>query len=120
MFGDHFYGTDILQENHKTKEDMLEEAISDIKEFIGESTEILFYGDKWYLKFFNTLHINYTISVIKDSVSQQKEINDKYGTEWFKKHIDSFKLIEKKLIYSYEALIKDETTRKLSKKKRRK
>ena len=77
-----------------------------------------FYGDKWYLKFFNTLHINYSISVIKDSISQRNELNDKYGSEWFNKHIESFKLIEKKLIYSYEALIKDESSRKLSRKKR--
>ena len=38
---------------------MLEEAISDIKEFIGESTEILFYGDKWYTdKFMFTIFEN--------------------------------------------------------------
>jgi hypothetical protein len=77
-----------------------------------------YYGEKWYLKFFNTLHINYTISIIKDSIPQSKELIEKYGSDWVKKHIELFKLIEKKLIYSYESLIKDEFTRKLSKKKR--
>lgn len=77
-----------------------------------------FYGDRWYFKFFNTYHINSTIFVIKESTTQKNELIEKFGQEWFKKHIEGHKLMEKKLIYSYEALIKDERLRKTVKKGR--
>lgn len=76
------------------------------------------YGAKWYMLFFNTYHINATIYMIRESSSQKKELIDKYDKEWYDLHIDSFRLVEKKLIYSYEALIKDERIRKTVKKER--
>ena len=76
------------------------------------------YTEFWYKKFFNMYHINYTISLIKDSVSQKKELTDKFGEAWMTKHIEQYQLIEIKLLYSYESLIKDERSRKSMKKGR--
>ena len=77
-----------------------------------------FYGDYWYKKFFNTYHINYTISLIKDSIVQKKDIRDKFGEQWVQTHIESRELVEKKLLYSYETMIKNEQSRKNVKKGR--
>lgn len=77
-----------------------------------------FYGEEWYLKFFNTYHVNSSIFLIKESPTQKSEIIEKMGEAWYKKHISSRQLIEKKLIYSYEALVKDERIRKTTKKGR--
>lgn len=77
-----------------------------------------FYGSEWYLKFFNIYHINSSIMIIKDSPTQKNELIDKFGNAWYDKHINSRQLIEKKLIYSYESLIKDDRNRKTTKKGR--
>ena len=74
------------------------------------------YGKKWYLCFFNTYHINSSIYGIKESTSQKNELNEKYGKQWYNENIETYTLIEKKLIYSYESLIKDERMRKNIKK----
>jgi hypothetical protein len=76
------------------------------------------YGDYWYVKIFNNYHVNSSISQIKDSSTQKNELIEKYGKDWFKTHIESHELTEKKLIYSYEAYIKDERIRKSVKKGR--
>lgn len=77
-----------------------------------------FYGEEWYLKFFNVYHINSSIVMIKDSPTQKNELIDKFGEAWYAKHISSRQLVEKKLIYSYESLIKDDRHRKTTKKGR--
>lgn len=77
-----------------------------------------FYGEEWYVKFFNIYHINSSIFMIKESSTQTNEMINKFGEAWFNKHIKSKNLIEKKLIYSYESLVKDERTRKTIKKGR--
>ena len=77
------------------------------------------YGEKWYEKFFNIYHINSSISTIKNSVIQKKEIITKLGKEWYDNHIESRQLIEKKLIYNYETLIKYEYNRTHKTKKQR-
>lgn len=76
------------------------------------------YGEFWYNNFFNTYHTNNTITLIRDTNAQKKEITDKFGSEWIKKHIEGRELIEKKILYSYEALFKDEMMRKTVKKGR--
>ena len=76
------------------------------------------YGEFWYKLFFNTYHVHYTISLIKDSTTQKKDLTDKLGDTWIKKHIEEHELMEKKLLYSYESLIKDERSRKTVKKGR--
>jgi hypothetical protein len=77
-----------------------------------------YYGEEWYVYFFNIYHITSSIIIIKDSPTQKNEIIDKFSSEWYEKHINSKKLIEKKIIYSYDALIKDDRTRKIQKKLR--
>jgi hypothetical protein len=76
------------------------------------------YGELWYTFFFNTHHIDNIISGIKETDIQRKEIIDKYGSDWFKKHIESNVFAVKKLLYSYASLIKDEKLKKTIKKGR--
>jgi len=77
-----------------------------------------YYGDLWYTCFFNTYHINSIVSIAKESDTQKTELLDKFGQEWFDKHIKDRKLVEKKIIYNYETIIKDEESRKSTKKTR--
>lgn len=77
-----------------------------------------FYGKKWYLKFFNTYHVNSIINNIKESPSQKKELINKFGSEWYTEHIKNFKLTEKKLFYSFEGYLKDLIARKNYKKRK--
>lgn len=77
-----------------------------------------FYGVEWYNKFYNTYHVHHSIQLIKEINTQRKELTDKLGTEWYEKHISTKQLIDKKILYSYESLIKDERLRKTLKKGR--
>lgn len=79
-----------------------------------------YYGDKWYNKFFNTYHINYTIEQIRKNKKQQDELVKKMGEDWYNNHIKSYELMDKVILYSYEALIKDEILRKEQKRKKTK
>ena len=76
------------------------------------------YGDKWYEYFFNMYHIIFIFSQINNTESMKNEIIKKYGIEWYDTHIITSKGIEKKIIYSYDALIKTELERKTIKKGR--
>lgn len=77
------------------------------------------YGNLWYKKFFNTYHINNTVHTIRKTADYKKELSDKYGDEWYKNHIEDFKLMDKRIFYNYEALIHQEMIRKEIKKKKR-
>ena len=76
------------------------------------------YGDRWFEKFFNTYHINFTIEQIRESKSMKKELIDKFSQKWYDTYIETYISSDKKLIYSYAALIKDERDRKTIKKGR--
>ena len=65
------------------------------------------YGTHWYKFFFNNYHINSQIYIIKESTIQNNELTDKYGKEWVDLHIQGHQLMEKKIIYSYQSLIRD-------------
>jgi len=65
------------------------------------------YGSDWYKSFFNNYHINSQIYIIKESTIQINEFTDKYGKEWVEQHIQGHQLMEKKIIYSYQSLIRD-------------
>jgi hypothetical protein len=78
-----------------------------------------YYGAKWYNKFFNTYHINHSIDLIRKNKKNQDGLIDKYGKEWYDEHIKSYELIEKRLLYSYDTLIRDEIQRREFKKKKR-
>ena len=77
-----------------------------------------FYGNEWYNKFFNIYHINSTFFLIKETSAQREEIIKLYGQDWFENNINKKQLIEKKIIYSYEALIRNDLERKNQKKGR--
>ncbi len=76
------------------------------------------YGDKWYNYFFNMYHIAFMISQINLNKSMSKELIDKFGEEWFNTHIKSHTWSDKKILYSYGAVVKDEKSRKTIKKGR--
>jgi hypothetical protein len=78
----------------------------------------LAYGDLWYKYFFTMYHSTFMISQIQTNDTMTNEIKNKLGTEWYDKHIKSQKWTEKKILYSYSALIKDDRTRKTVKKGR--
>jgi hypothetical protein len=76
------------------------------------------YGEDWYKSFFNMYHTAFMISQIDSNSSMSKDILDKFGEEWYNTHIKSHKWADRKLLYSYSALIKDERERKNVKKGR--
>lgn len=76
------------------------------------------YGQYWYTKFFNKYHIDYTISLIRESTIQQDELIDKFGQQWYDEHIITKEIMTGKLIYSFETIIKNELMRKTIKKQR--
>jgi hypothetical protein len=76
------------------------------------------YGDKWYKCFFNMYHTTFMISQIQSNETMSKELKEKLGQEWYDATIGIQKLEDKKILYSYSAVIKDEFTRKTVKKGR--
>lgn len=77
-----------------------------------------YYGIYWYRYFFNYYHVNAVLMNIRDNKIQKKELFDKYGKEWIATHIDEGIIKEKKILYSYESLVKTEVDRKTQKKDR--
>lgn len=75
-----------------------------------------YYGSSWYNLFFNKYHVNFTIYNIRDTIVLKEEILQKYGKEWYTTHVESRMLMEKKIIYSYQSLIKYELESKNKKK----
>src|SRR3990170_1209240 len=76
------------------------------------------YGPYWYKKFFNSRHINKEIGQINKNKQKQDELIKKFGQDWYNKHIKEFKLIDKKIYYSYATSIKEEKIRKEVKKRK--
>lgn len=76
------------------------------------------YGNTWYTYFYNAYHISNTVNIVRESNAQLKELSEKYGDEWIKTHISANEILNKKILYSYEALFKDEQGRKKIKKNR--
>lgn len=76
------------------------------------------YGELWYKCFFTMYHSTFMISQIQTNETMSKEVKNKMGLEWYDKHIKSQKWVEKKILYSYSALIKNEKSRKTIKKGR--
>ena len=76
------------------------------------------YGEDWYKYFFNMYHTAFMISQIDTNASMSQDLSKKFGAEWYDKHIKTHKWADRKLIYSYSSLIKDDITRKTVKKSR--
>ena len=60
-----------------------------------------YYGKNWYEFFFISYHINSQIKIINNSPIKKKELENKYGKEWFNIHINN-KIIQK-ISYSFAA-----------------
>jgi len=86
----------------------------------NENMDILsdFYGEFWYKKFFNTYHINNIIDQILKNTTQQNELTKIRGKKWYDAHINSYSLVERRILYNYETVIKDDLLRKEHKKHR--
>jgi hypothetical protein len=70
-----------------------------------------YYGEYWYRFFFNAKHITSSINDIKKTNIKKNDIIDKYGEDWYKKHISSFEYINR-TYYNYANIIKQEYERK--------
>ena len=91
---------------------LIELSLGEIKKLVNA------YGDEWYKSFFNMYHTAFMISQIDNNASMSKDIKDKFGNEWYDKHIKSHKWADRKLLYSYASLIKEDKERKTVKKGR--
>jgi len=76
------------------------------------------YGENWYKYFFNMYHCAFMVSQIQNNDTMSKELSSKLGQEWFDKHIKSHKISDKKILYSYNSLIRSEREKKTVKKGR--
>ena len=74
------------------------------------------YGIKWYIKFFITHHIAFTVSKLNDGSLNSNQLKKKMGNEWYKTHIVDYTMIDKTILYSYESIIKQEIERNIIKK----
>lgn len=75
-----------------------------------------FYGIHWYKKFFNTHHINFSMVNIS-TTPVKSQIENRLGKDWYNLHVEKYQIVEKKLFYSYAALVKNDLLQKESKKK---
>jgi hypothetical protein len=108
---------DIMAILRKIEDFNLYDALSQLHKTEYKKLEA-FYGQRWYAHFYNTYHIDATMRMLRDSSLQKQELADKHGDEWVTNHVASYTPVQKKLIYSYESLVKDERSRKTIKKGR--
>ena len=76
------------------------------------------FGDKWFLYFFNTYHINHIFDKIKTDYKLKNKLLEKYDEEWLKSVINIFSLniMKNKASYSFNDFLKQEHRMKLGKK----
>jgi hypothetical protein len=74
------------------------------------------YGVYWYNKFFITHHIAFTIDKLNKNNLNVDALKKKMSNEWYSKHIESFDIVNKSILYSYETMIKQEIERKSTRK----
>ena len=60
-----------------------------------------YYGEYWFNFFFTMAHIKNQIKQIEIDITKKKFLENKYGIEWYNKHINT--LPGKKILYSYSA-----------------
>jgi len=76
------------------------------------------YGEKWYKYFFNMYHMAFMVSQIRANKTMTKDLVDKFGQEWYDLHIKDHQWNDRKILYSYSTLIRDDRMRKTVKKGR--
>ena len=65
------------------------------------------YGEYWYRKIFISHHIISTVDNINNNKQLKKNIIDKYGIDWYNKHLSNLTFIDK-APYNYQSIIKSE------------
>jgi hypothetical protein len=60
-----------------------------------------FYGEKWFEKFFTSYHLKLQIKQIENTPAKKKQIEIKFGNEWYKNNINLGNF--KKITYSFAA-----------------
>lgn len=78
-----------------------------------------YYGEYWYKKIFISYHLTNIIAQVNRDTDSIKKITKRYGDEWVNKHIKNFNLIDEKLYFSYDSIIKMDNMRKIIKTKRK-
>jgi hypothetical protein len=74
-------------------------------------TLIKYYGEFWYKHFFNSKHISFMINNIINTKIKQNDIIEKYGKEWYIKHIANFEYLGR-TYYNYGHMFKQSMERK--------
>lgn len=74
------------------------------------------YGEKWYVSFYNTYHISYSMYNIKNDKKISNELIKKFGKEWFNEHVEIFKKKQSREMMSYEEIYNEELYKKEIKK----
>ena len=74
------------------------------------------YGEYWYEKFFNSYHIHNIKETVVKNPAKTKELKSIYDNKWFTDHFINYKKKLETIIYSYEAMVKEERERKNIKK----
>jgi len=64
-----------------------------------------FYGNRWYEFFFISYHIKSQIKIIESNASKKKEIEAKFGKEWYGIHINIERL--QRISYSFNSFYQD-------------
>lgn len=77
------------------------------------------YGEFWYRKLFISHHIFATLDTIRNNPTKKKEITDKFGKEWYDKHVAGVTFIDR-TIFSYQSLVKEEREMKKKLQKQKK
>ena len=60
-----------------------------------------YYGEYWFNFFFTMAHIKNQIKQIEIDITKKKHLENKYGIDWYNKHINTLPV--KKVLYSYSA-----------------
>lgn len=118
QYNTYIYIGDIPKELYKILESIQEYNLYETLTKISKSDNSIlekYYGEQWYKFFFNSYHINHIISNIRQNNIQKKQLIDKYGKDWYNLNIENGLIKEKKILYSYESLIKSEVDRKTQK-----
>jgi hypothetical protein len=64
-----------------------------------------YYGNRWYDKFFISHHLKNQMNIINESQVKKKELENKYGKDWYKENINKEKL--QRITYSFESTYYD-------------
>ena len=64
-----------------------------------------YYGERWYEKLFVSYHLKNQMNIINESQIKKKELENKYGKDWYKENINKEKL--QRITYSFESLYYD-------------